>query len=303
MKQIILFPLLLMLAACSGELSPEGEKAAPIETLSDGDIKAAIIGEKEPNSYRVILSWTKNLGTVKVVDDDVESFTATQKILRPGKVGGYVSTFEITQDATGAKVKLDVPIPQDKVWDGNVGILLPTSLHVGRLFFRKDAVIEIGERNLEIIADEIISEGAVIQNFEPGRMGSKKSAGRNGGHIRVLAAKASGRLEIRTSGENGVDGIHGWPTPSGGCPGTNGMNGGSSGSIFVQIAEPRGFQLVRSSTPGAGGRHGRQGGAYAGIEEAVYPPCDPSGSQRFDGVSGQPGMICVQFGSEDLACE
>ena len=103
-------------------------------------------------------------------------------------------------------------------------------------------------------------------------------------------------------GENGGRGAHGAPTEAGGCPGTDGKNGGNSGSLFVEIEDTKEFRLVTNAKAGLAGKRGLQGVGHWD-PTAINPPCAPPGTPSFDGEPGQKGLVCLKLGTEGPVCD
>lgn len=181
----------------------------------------------------------------------------------------------------------------------------PLTIEKDRVVLTKNATITTGEYHLMIIAREIESDGALIQNFPEGAAAFWERNGRSGGMIGIESQKARGVLNVNLNGEGGGHGKNGCitdPRVHPGCAGTSGGNGGNAGSLRMKVADNDAFNLNWSNSAGALGPAGVRGSvqyALSTLESAVFPPCDRDAVNGVAGKAGSPGQVCLKFGSEN----
>lgn len=111
---------------------------------------------------------------------------------------------------------IQIKVPRDKVIDGGEHIQSGKLTDYNRLFLKNRARISWLGETLEISAQEIISEDAVLESFSTNqKTASAGVVGKNGGNLVIRAQKLSGSLFVRGDGQNGGTGIEGAPGPTG----------------------------------------------------------------------------------------
>lgn len=193
----------------------------------------------------------------------------------------------------------------DYLIDGPVVLDEDLTLEVNRLILTKDAVITTETHKLTIIAEEIVSDGAIIRNFAEGARASLEQNGRSGGGIEIKATIGRGHLQVEMRGESGGNGKNG-RIMSGlggqltglGCLGTSGGTGGNAGTLQAEIADMTRMNLTWKNEEGSLGVAGTPFSAGPTDPNAKHPPCD----LRVKGINGQPGnkgQICLKFGDQE----
>lgn len=195
----------------------------------------------------------------------------------------------------------------DYVIDGPVILRESEIIEVDRLVLTKNAVITMEDKNLTILAKEIVAEGAVIQNFTAEARAPWEKNGRSGGVVTIVAKKATGRLQIDLRGEGGGSGKHGvWTDPRvhPGCAGSSGGDGGNAGTLRIEIVDMGSFNINWQNQGGAMGPAGLRGYVSPDTPEAIQPPCGRDNPNGSDGAPGRTGEICLKLGNQEVfRCE
>ncbi|HEY8271348.1 MAG TPA: hypothetical protein VIG33_10715 [Pseudobdellovibrionaceae bacterium] len=172
-----------------------------------------------------------------------------------------------------------------------------TVLHYDRLVLGPKAQLITQGLNVRIEVKELIAEDSIIRSFKPDQIAAAGFNGRSGGHLELIAEKATGHLTLIMQGEKGGTGSNGAPADetlrgakgadglsaffdyqngnflcirkatSGsqggqglqGFPGGPGKEGGDSGTALVKITETENFDLQIQKNPGRGGDGGPGG--------------------------------------------
>lgn len=200
---------------------------------------------------------------------------------------------------------LPTPTKPDFVIDGAVTLDKHESIQVHKLHLTKNALINTQDYNLLIVVDELISEGAVIQNFQENTAALWDKNGRSGGGIQIIAKKATGLLSVGLRGENGGHGKNGCitdPSVHPGCQGNNGGQGGSAGSLRAEIDDSSEFTLNWQNQAGQAGLAGKRGAVACTTPDvvAVHPPCYRENPDGVDGLPGNKGQVCLKMHAEDV---
>lgn len=199
--------------------------------------------------------------------------------------------------------KVQVATVPDYVIDGPLKLTQHLKIEADRVVLTENAVITTEDKTLMIVTKELISEGALIQNFAPGAKAYFSTDGRAGGAIVISAQRARGTLEAHLNGEGGGHGKNGYLQESGygGCP-TNGSNGGNAGSINLEVADNDGFNISWTNTVGTAGEAGIKGAANDSTPRDQIAPAGCS-RDRADSIPGNPGnskgQVCLKLGSEE----
>ncbi|MGZ3747122.1 MAG: hypothetical protein ACXWRE_07135 [Pseudobdellovibrionaceae bacterium] len=152
--------------------------------------------------------------------------------------------------------------------------------------------------NVRIEVKELIAKDSIIRTFKSDQIAEPGANGRDGGHLELIAEKATGNLTLLMQGERGGGGAEGAPPNESlrGATGAKGLDaifsyerglrlcvrkardgaqggqglqgfvggpggrGGDTGSALVKITEADNFTVKIQKTPGGGGAGG-QGGA------------------------------------------
>ena len=198
---------------------------------------------------------------------------------------------------------MTVDVPKDIELDGPIHLEKNTQFEAARIFLGKDLTLYTFDKNLNLTAKEIISEGGTLANFPAATKAPRETGGRFGGNIQIVARHGKGPLKIILNGEDGGDGKHGvitFPGVHPGCAGTNGARGGNSGSLNVLIEDGQDLVLDLNRVEGQAGAGGRRGFLHytATIEEAVHPPCRADSAEAVNGAPGSLGSVCVKLSTE-----
>jgi hypothetical protein len=212
---------------------------------------------------------------------------------------------EMKDKNAGGEEKVTTAANPDYVIDGPLTLDGHQKIEVDRLVLTHNAVITTLDHSLLIVAREIVSDGAVIQNFPIGTTADWEKNGRSGGTIQITAQTAKGHLQVNLVGESGGAGLDGcivptWTTPPG-CNGSNGGSGGNSGTLRAEIADSSNFNLNWENVEGKIGLGGRTGAIACPNPQvrAVHPPCYPEPLAKDGQTSGLKGQICMKSGTED----
>ena len=305
----------LLLTACSDELKKETQATdSRIQQLSMEQVKVLVRGLAVPNTYEVELSWPEAQGNVRVSEHSkMLSLTpgATRVFVDSHVTGGsersYLVEHITTDGRITASIPLSVKIPTDIFWDGPVNLTNHQKVEAERVFLSGNAVITTADKNLTIVAKELISEGGIIQSFPESAEASWERNGRAGGMITIMALKARGSLQVKLRGEGGGRGKNGCytdPSRHPGCAGTTGGNGGTAGSLNVNIGEGRDLNVSYENKEGVKGIAGVRGLVPYGTPDAIHPPCDRDTPNGGDGQPGGKGQVCLKMSSDqDYLCQ
>ena len=273
------------LSACGVSIvdaDSEKNKPAVGETVSNPEYQ--IIPMAQPNRYQI--QFRSDLQSLLSSSDRVvaEKSMATSA----GEFcGGCVYQFSF---AVGEQSKvIRVKFPRDLVIEDKITAESKISQWKfstdGRIFIKHSAWLINEDKSLILEADEIISEGAVISNFDKNKAAPAQESGRNGGSILLKAKRITGSLLVSLDGENGGGGLAGQPyerayqglSYSGyygtscelfkqggdggdgknGRPGGRGGFGGNAGDLILDVKDQAVFDLKIENEEG----HGGQGGA------------------------------------------
>ena len=216
--------LCLNLTACSKEIfdepKPETIQTQPtlIEPLSfEEAFKADVRPTKVPEKYIVSFVWPKLEANQKLrIQTDLELVV----------VGSEQTTFnhevshnqilyyslEVIDENQQVLKKLSktVTVPRDfVVRAGQNQFLEDTKLNVHRLFFPEHSTLITNGFNIEINADELLSEKGILSTFGPNSRATPGAHGKNGGEIKINILRAVGSLQIDMRGQHGGNGVAG----------------------------------------------------------------------------------------------
>lgn len=248
-------------------------------------------------------------------------------------------------------------VPTDYVFSSTETLVKDTEVNANRIYFKKSAQIETGPFNFSVSGDEIFfEEGIKIFNFQNPPTPVKQKDGVSGGGINISSRLAHGRIEIALSGGEGGQGLEAFPwviphppgkdgvagicrhdtlvpacitqpidgedSPNGnrGKPGFQGLPGGNSGNLTIEILEESDVEVIHTETPGAGGEggaggigqmKGRPGKAAPRDEHCMCPQGKDGedtgkngeqGSPGPKGPDGEIGKICISVGKGANQC-
>jgi len=303
-------------SACSNEL----KKDSPVEDsrvsqLSVEQIATEIVGLEKPNDYQVVFTWPDAQGTVRVSEQSKILGVVSgsdKKFVHSQIPGGTELSYLIEHLTVDGRVSSSIPVfikvPNDIFWDGPVELTTHQKIEAARVFLSNKAVITTFDKNLTIVAHEIISDGGLIQNFAEGTQGFWDKNGRSGGTINIMSQKARGSLQVILRGENGGHGRNGaitFPGRHPGCAGANGGNGGNAGNLNVNIADGNSLNISFLNQEGKLGPAGVRGSVEIGpANEVVNPPCDRDYPDGVNGQAGGKGQVCLKMSSEqEYVCQ
>lgn len=300
-----LLSLLFLLSGCADELAKveDDEELRPKSLGSN--YEAFVKGLEKPYFYQVELKWKKFKGTLRISESskilaivDAEKGSFLHHEISHDYRASYLLE-RITKDGRIlSSESVYVDIPKDLVLSGALKLEKATTLEAHRLFLKPDSVITTFNKDLHISIHEIISEGALIQNYpDDSENVVRESHGRDGGRVHIQAVKSSGSLRVLLNGESGGDGRNGAITTGRhpGCAGTSGGRGGSAGSLSVEVLQAFDMNITYENKGGKGGAAGRRGVAMSGSPlEVVHPPCHRDIPNGIDGALGAKGRFCLK---------
>ncbi|MEZ0391928.1 MAG: hypothetical protein ACAH59_06920 [Pseudobdellovibrionaceae bacterium] len=137
-------------------------------------------------------------------------------------------------------------LQHDEIWD-----------QYRRIFFNQGVVLSLNNFNLQIKADQIISDQAVIRTYPAGTRAAVGVKGLNGGQLKMVLRSGLGNLRFEFRGQEGGPGhprrwieVLGSNLMVGGSPG---FPGGNSGSASIQISETHNLSFDVFLEEGHGG--------------------------------------------------
>lgn len=234
LHNVMLLLCLLVTVRCSDfkETEPDSGLLTNIDSQSLPEfITAQVQPSEKPERYLVYFSWPK-------IEDEKRIRIRNGQALVIVKSGQTTFSQEVdhNQNITFSFEVLDtaskvekyfskiVTIPRDFVVRKNQNELLENQkLNVKRLFLFSDIPFRTNGFNIEIIADQIISDKGIIEtHFENSKAGNSID-GLSGGELTIKANSAIGKLNIVMRGQNGGDGLKGpsfsYRAPDGSPPG------------------------------------------------------------------------------------
>ncbi|PIS11674.1 MAG: hypothetical protein COT73_02730, partial [Bdellovibrio sp. CG10_big_fil_rev_8_21_14_0_10_47_8] len=208
----------------------------------------------------------------------------------------------------------EVKVPRDLVIEGNMTLQQNTNWNIyHRVYFPKNTTLTTMGYQLIIQTDEIIAQGGKLQTFPPGS--TSGTNGRSGGSITLLAATASGELQVELRGQKGGEG----PTapciinidPNFGRHGpppfrtvqtvrTNmtlnqvpqvGFDGGDTGQLSVELRQEHSLKIKTAFEPGTGGIGGLLAEACK-IPRSARGPVGSPGEKQTSCLRDIHGVTC-----------
>jgi hypothetical protein len=250
-----------------------------------------------------------------------------------------------------------IQVPTDYVFSSTETLVKDTEIKANRIYFKKSVQIETGPFNFTVSGDEIFFEdGAKIFNFQNPPKPINQKAGVGGGGINILSRVAHGKIEIALSGGEGGQGQEAFPwviphppgadgvagvcrhdslvpscitqpidgekSPDGnrGKQGFQGLSGGNSGALTIEILEESDVEVIHTENPGVGGEGGQGGigqmkgrpGKAAPRDESCMCPQGKDGEDTgkngdsglpgSNGPDGEIGKICISVGKGANQC-
>lgn len=270
-------------------------------------VKFQLKGTDSPNQYEVELSWSSTDGNVRVFERGVlkggvsgqEGAFTDSNLLGGSKVSYVVEHLNLEGQLLGV-VSQTIEIPKDLLLEGDISLSAREKFEAHRVFLARNLNLRTFHHDLVIIAKELWSDGGLISNFPTGAVAVREGNGRSGGMVTIFSEKATGSLRVILNGENGGDGRDGVRGPimqHPGCAGTNGGQGGNSGSLNIKFQEGRQFVVAIEVLVGGAGKAGRRGfvSSQTPPSLAVHLPCHRDAPEGKDGQAGIQGQICLQL--------
>ncbi|MFM8268655.1 MAG: hypothetical protein ACKN9V_00560 [Pseudomonadota bacterium] len=217
----------------------------PEQTPGSGPLglKAQAIGLDEPHLYQIQLEW-------QVTNREPSTFFILKRNdWNSGRVvqgeQGYFKDQEVqegkdylyqVQMINGSKSLssdwLRIQVPKDKVYEADEVIQSEKTTDYARLFLKNKVRISWQGKKVELRAQEIISEDAILESFSADdKDAAAGESGKSGGELSIHAKKLKGSLFVRADGQNGGVGIEG----SKGSPGEKGASGPTT---FLYFGSP-----------------------------------------------------------------
>lgn len=226
-----------LLTSCAPESAWEEEPAVAPPKKVEAPLSVTVVPKGEMNKYRVEVAWSlpEGVQATHILREDAKGGTV-QIAIDPNSLDQRVfddnidpgSTYAYSIDTSdGNPMRTSIEIPRDVLIDESGPISSQTLK--GRLYLKRDITLFTNGESVELVAEEIHSEGVVIKAFPVGTTAARGQNGRSAGSIYIRAKKASGEIIVVADGEtggDGVDGINGLPGTFGtrGNPGTNSTN-------------------------------------------------------------------------------
>ena len=144
-------------------------------------------------------------------------------------------------------------VPTDMLIEGHQHIsqwegLLKSGKPIGRIVFRKNATLQIDDKDFKVTVQEIQAKEGRIISFPLAQKAGLEKEGRHGGSIELHAQKAEGTLHFQLYGESGGDGKRGEPLGIEG-KGERGKKGSPAQYRDVQNSCPSGNMDICMSPP------------------------------------------------------
>lgn len=293
--------------------APYAPGAGPLQ------LKALARGKERPHEYEVELHWSSRDPEPSIFYMVKRSDWNEARVIPPeqsfykdlGVKEGEDYLYQVQMLNGSRNLSTDwakIKIPKDKVFSSEAAVETGKITDFFRVFFLDGSRISWNGEKLEIRADEIISENAVLEAFSADqKTAGLGQPGKQGGQLTIVARKLKGILSVRADGQNGGQGQTGikggpgergsqgpdtflrWgspqPPPEGayihqsywffcdpprapgvqGSPGAmggvgrNGLPGGNSAKVNVEIADASEGEVFISNKPGIGGEPGTGG--------------------------------------------
>ncbi len=273
--------------------SPQNQASEQLEPIIQGG---------DPHQYKVLIPYQDQVHLVRRTSlSDGADFTYLNPrsdeagFIDSSVIAGQSYSYELGYYSDNEFLVIHsyiLRIPLDLEVRGKLVLNENSNWSYGRIFFQKDSLLLTMGHRLEIKADEIISEGGLVETFPS--EGSQPGKGRHGSVVSIHTQKARGFLKFIMRGENGAQGITGQLSrceENNGPPVYNpgdgfvGQDGGDTGFLKMQIVQPHELQIEVNSIAGLAGPGGEPGGK-----------CNPfmaTAKQGHSGRSGQKQISCL----------
>lgn len=307
--------------------APAPQEKGPLELT----VKA--VGLSQPHQYKTVIQWRvanvepsvffilkRNDWNEGRVVQGGQSFYQDEQV-EEGKKYTYQVQM-INGPKTGLSDWREIEIPKDKVFEAGEHRVEGKIEGYHRIFLNQDARLNwLGEK-LEIITQEIVSDGAILEAFPAGqKQAAQGISGLDAGDLKVRAERLVGDLFVRADGQMGGQGEPGTKGATGavGDVGANTfLRWGKSQSMPAGAALHGGYYFVCDpprlpggtggpGAPGGEGYQGKRGGNSAKVdirisdvaEGDIYVTNRPGkgglgglgGDGGEGGPGGQPGQI------------
>lgn len=305
LKYLIVFVSFCLLSACVEVRDNSKESEATATAQSSADFSYDIVGTSKANKYEILVKWSTSYGKIRIRENAklLASFDSKQtdhysSYRTSGEEVYLIAEYFADDNKIIASVPIYLKIPIDYVFEGEINLKDNLHVNASRVFVRANAVVTSQDKDVLVSTEEFISEGGMFRNFAPGSSAYFERDGRSGGRITIEAKSAKGALKVFLNGEKGGSGRNG-ATAAGshpGCAGTSGARGGKTGSLYLNIIDPKDFDANYELLPGAGGNAGIRGG-HAGDgppDQVVNTPCDRDIPNGYPGISGELGQVCFK---------
>ena len=195
------------------EIEPESQLVS-VESLSE-NITITAQPTSKPEKYMVFISWPKinpskkiRIRMDKILNVVDPSQTTFSHEVNHNQILTY--NFEILDENNKIEKSFSkqIVVPTDFVVGKNDNqVHQNRKINVNRFFISE--VFQTNGYNVEITANELISDNGLIETFPDGAKANLNQAGRHGGEIKLNIGSASGTLKITMRGEHGGDGSKG----------------------------------------------------------------------------------------------
>jgi hypothetical protein len=246
----LMFSIGLALCACQ----PRGPKAE-LPAVPGAPFHLQIVEGDEPNDYGVSLTWNSEVKPatwfvhrresgnepVEVAKLAGEQVAFTDGEVEAGKLYEYVLGYTEQGDFR-IRGRAEVKIPTDYIATGR---LVPSDIPVAnRIFFRGTVEASAIGSELKFVANEIVSEDAILEFTSYFRGASVE-------RLTIAAPRARGHLKIVA---NGLPGRAGHRKRFSFPEEIQPTNGADSALVYVETQSDRGFSVDVQRTPGKGGK-------------------------------------------------
>ena len=319
----LLIPFLLI--ACEKDFEfekadKEPAKGTQVKELFQEDFKVSIEPDAGANKYWLRISWPKSSGSIVALENSKRIFKSSGNAYKYEKLYTGGEKFELSlfqEDSEEPSLVKQIEIPEDLVISQSKVLSGDLVFKGGRFFLNGALKIQSSSYNINIEADEFISENAMIETFPSGQKANRETNGRSGGNISIRTSKATGKLFVILRGEDGGDGRSSSCMKHFGylCNAAGAGDGGNYGNFSFDSKDSRNFEVTVERFPGFGGeggisclyQHGTST-AHMALDSYINPSnaCAPVGrgsSSGRNGISGT-GEVCLKLKEEDKnVCE
>lgn len=286
----------------SGQNSPQNQATVSSESIPynewviETEFYRVRAVPAKPNQY--LLQLLSGSSLVEVIQPKIATPTAMvtdDRSINYPIPGGAKVSIKIAGKLTEVVIPQDREINETLVGSSEPEMKVQVS---GRIFLGPRANLISREKKLILIAREIISDRAILQNFISTDQASTNVDGLTGGQVMLVAMKVSGLLYVEMRGQNGGIGNSGADYAGGtgienlirGGAGGRGRNGGHTGNFILITQNNEELDLNIDYIPGLAGEGGLGGrGQPAYMEPAKFGPTGITGEK---GKEGKKGFFC-----------